>query len=486
MKLYPRSLKSLLLSHETVLLLLVVVTGAMGAMWAYFWLQSSRESVRINALLYEAQQVRGDLYSQLREVLRARILEDPAALLDYENYAQAITGHFARLDQNAQGEKETIAIDYMRQSYRTVSEDMDKIFANPYLTSDSVRLKVLDPLYEEWMLAEFESALLIFDRIIAAQRQTLESNLERWTGLAPFLIAIPIALAIILLLFSRRSLGRGFVQPMRALTVATQRISAGQLDQAVPEQGVAEVAQLAQTFNTMRQDLLASRDALAVSERQAAQGALVPVVAHNIRNPLASIRAAAQLLEEPTDAAELAETRSAIIDTVDRLERWVSALLAYLHPLKLNTRRVALTAVVEGALAPLQSKLTLKNIQVQKPVWVTAQVEVDADLLEQALYGLLNNAVDASPPGSELILMVDRRADEVVLSIDDDGPGMPFDPQPGPLSPGPTTKRFGTGLGIPFAFKVCEAHSAKLAFSARAEGGTRVALHLPVVAIELS
>ncbi|HYG32131.1 MAG TPA: ATP-binding protein, partial [Methylophilaceae bacterium] len=67
----------------------------------------------------------------------------------------------------------------------------------------------------------------------------------------------------------------------------------------------------------------------------------------------------------------------------------------------------------------------------------------------------------------------------VKLVIADRGPGMPFTPDPSSISPGPTTKRFGTGLVIPFAYKVCEALGGELEFSARQGGGTLISLLLP-------
>ena len=66
-KLRPHSLKNLLL-HQTTLVVLVMVTGAIAAMWAYFWQQSSAESLRINSLLFEAQNIRADLFRQLKEI----------------------------------------------------------------------------------------------------------------------------------------------------------------------------------------------------------------------------------------------------------------------------------------------------------------------------------------------------------------------------------------------------------------------------------
>jgi nitrogen-specific signal transduction histidine kinase len=69
---------------------------------------------------------------------------------------------------------------------------------------------------------------------------------------------------------------------------------------------------------------------------------------------------------------------------------------------------------------------------------------------------------------------------DVLMMIEDQGPGMPFQPEPKGLTPGPSTKRFGTGLGIPVAFKVCRAHGWNLDFKPGENGGTRITISGPV------
>ena len=478
--LVPRSLKSLLLLHETAFVLLVVVTGAMGGMWAYFWQQSSEESLRINSLLLDAQQVRGDIYRQLKEVTRARLMEDPTALDQYWNHLYHIDRRFYQLQQHSSGNDETRALNAMRQAYEMMQTEMNKIFADPYQISEAVRMKIIDPAYEAWIVKDFEKSFGQFSSTMASLRQALELKLAYWTGLAPIIISVPILLATALLLYSHRSLQRGFVRPMGEIGNGAQKIAQGQLDHTIAEHGVEEVAQLAHLINDMAKELLSNRDALIESERQAALGALVPVVAHNIRNPLASIRAASQMVDHMDDPGDLKETKQAIIDTVDRLERWVSSLLSYLNPLQPKRQSSTLRSIAEGALKLLTSRIVDRKLDMIQQNWTAAApLYVDVDLMEQAIYGLLNNAIEASPHGGKITLSMESSDKAVDLLIDDQGSGIPFTPQPTNLSPGPSTKRFGTGLGIPFAFKICHAHNGSLKFESSPHGGTRVRISLP-------
>ncbi|MBA2409566.1 MAG: HAMP domain-containing histidine kinase [Gammaproteobacteria bacterium] len=473
-----RSLKKLLFVYQTSFLLLVIITGAIGGLWAYFWQQTSHESVRINALLIEAQLVRGDLYRQLKEITRSGAGGDPNALDQYWHRLYLIDKHFYALQQHAKTAAETRAIESMQQSYNLMQAEMNQFLASP--VNEAARIKLLDPAYDRMMLGDFEDAFLEFSKLIAQQRRALEQTIEYWTRLAPILIPAPILLAAALLFFSHRSFRRGFLAPMAEVVSGAKRISEGRLDHRIPTSGVEEVTVLARSINDMASELAASRDALVESEKQAALGALVPVVAHNIRNPLACIRATAQVMD---DAEDLRESRQEIIDTVDRLERWIKSLLSYLHPLKPHKTRTTLAAVAEGALAPLKPKLEAKRLSIRRSAWQPDQaLYADTDLLEQAIHGLVNNAAEASPPGAQIGLGIESSADEITLIIDDQGPGMPMNPDPKGLAPVPSTKRFGTGLGIPFAFKVSQAHGGRIVFEPAPGGGTRVRLSLPMQA----
>jgi signal transduction histidine kinase len=476
-----RSLRSLLLTYQCAFLLLVVVTGGLGAMMAYFWQQSSEESVRLNTLMYGAQQVRGDLFAQLKRVTRARLMEETSSLDQYADNLPGITQQFRVLRKNSRHPEERLAIEEMERTYQTIKDEMSKVFTEPYVVSEAARMSLLDPKYEARVLGDFDRAFDALVELVGSEHRALEERLDTWTHWAPVMIPGPLLVAAGLLLFSHRSFKRGFVRPMGAVLEGARRISQGRLDHSIPQQGVEEVSELAGSINNMARELSASQRALVASERQAALGRLVPVVAHNIRNPLASIRATAQVLEEPGDGEQLHSAKQAITDTVDRLERWVSSLLSYLTPLQPHRTRVSLRALVEGAVAPLKSKLEEKTMDLDWGRWDRDDmVLADVDLLEQVLHGLLLNAVEASPGGTSVTVSMQREGADLVLIIDDQGAGMPFNPAPGELSPGPSTKRYGTGLGIPFAFKVCAAHGGTLSYESAAGGGTRVRLSLPV------
>ncbi len=480
------SLKRLLLAHELALVLLVVVTGALGGFGAYFWSQTTRESVRLGTLTDAAHQVRSDLFRQIREVTRARLMEDPEALALYRDYSRRIDRHFNGLRRNTASRPEALAVQDMQRAYRVIQHDMNNIFTDPYVVSRVVRLKILDSGFERRMVGDFEAAFAAFARLTAEQHAALTRTMRRWTRLSPMLLPIPIAFAVGLVLLSRRALKRGFVQPMTAVIAGARLLSAGHLEHRLAVGGAFEMAELARTLNQMAADLAESRDAAVRHEKQAALGALVPVIAHNIRNPLQSIRAQAQLLTHAEAPADIKDVQETVIATVDGLGRWVTALVSYLHPLRPHRVPTSPSAIVQAALALLAPKLAEKGIRVaQTACPQEPKLPMDAELMEQALAGLLANAIEASPQDGCLILATELCGAECRLDIVDQGPGLPFDPQPTGLDPGPTTKRYGTGLGIPFAYKIAEAHGFRLEFSRVPEGGTRVSLYVPLAGAEV-
>lgn len=476
-----RSLKDLLLVHELIFIVLVALAGAAGGIGIHLWDRSSQESQRINHLIQEIQQTRGDLYRQMKEIFDAYFLNDSQARAEYAAYTQSIEQHFTQLRGLAEGQQELAAIAALNESYSAFVRETSSIFNRTEQLSADTLEKTLNSDLEAGVFQRYEIVSADAERLLSAKQHELKERLREAKRTSIALLTIPLILAILLLLFSRLFLKRAIVSPIEGVLHATTEISAGRLEHKAPEAGAAELATLARAINHMAEELAHSQEALIRSEKQAAQGLLVPMLAHNIRNPLASIRATAQVADSIELDADTREALLGIISTVDRLERWTGSLLAYLHPLRPHPSPTQLRQIIEGALIPLQLKLRERSIQVEIPSWDAQddKMYTDEHLLEQAIYNLLLNTVEAAPVGSMIEIDVELTRESVKLLIADRGPGLPFTPDPRSVSPGPTTKRFGTGLGIPFAFKVCEALAGQLSFAPREDGGTLTELKLP-------
>ena len=475
-----KSLRDLLLAHELIFIALILLAVAAGAYGIYVWDKAAKESQRIHYLSQEIQQTRGDLYRQMKELFDTFFLEDADAKNEYDAYTQSILKHFTALNNLAVGTQEKQALSDLESNYKSFVNEAPALFYRYQASPNAASRKLLYKDIETGIFSHYEAVSKRAEDLLALKQVELKTRLEVAKYASIAVLIIPILLAGLLLVLSRLFLKRAIINPINAIMQATTEISAGNLQQQVPETGAAELATLSQKINMMATELQANRDALVRTEKQAAMGLLVPMLAHNIRNPLASIRATAQLLDEPTHDKDTRESLQGIMQTVDKLERWTGGLLAYLLPVKPQLTLANFDAILAGAMLPLTQKIRDKNITVVKNIQpANLQIHTDEHLLEQMFYNLILNAIDASSKSSSITVSAQLIDNTLNCTVTDVGAGMPFMPDPRTLSPGPSTKRFGTGLGIPFAFKVCEVLGGQISFKSAQPQGTRVSITLP-------
>ena len=475
-----RSLRGLLLAHELIFIALIVLAVAGNGYSMYLWNKSSNESQRIHLLMQEIQQTRGDLYRQMKELFDAFFLGDANAKSEYSIYTHNILKHFKRLNSYALGQEEKQAIIALEENYKSLINEAPALFYRYEADPTETMRKMLYDDIETDVFNRYDLISRRTEDLLTLKQDRLKTQLNDAKTTSIIILVISLLLACLLWGLSRFFLKRAIIQPINAIMQATSEISAGNLQHKVPESGATELATLSQEINNMAAELQTNRDTLVRTEKQAAMGLLVPMLAHNIRNPLASIRATAQLLDEPSHNDDTRESLQGIINTVDRLERWTGGLLAYLHPVKPQLKMAQFSSILDGAMLPLTQKIRDKNITVIQDIQPpNIEINTDEHLLEQVFYNLILNALDASTSGSRIVIKARLFDSTFTCRLRDEGSGMPFTPDPHTPSPGPSTKRFGTGLGIPFAFKVCEVLDGKIAFEAALPQGTRITLSLP-------
>ncbi len=481
----PRSLRDLTLRYSALYLALVALTAVLGAGAVGLWQEASRESLRVTGMVQEVEAMRGNLYRQMKELFDTTFLDDPNAQSQYSLYSGRIDDGLRRLAEHAAGAEEQAAVRELKRTYHEIHTRTDAIAFGPIPPEGRVLQRIFDTDLEAGGLQAYEAAFQQVDRLFLLQQDRLQARLARLAAATPLLLLIPLLAACALLVLTRRFLVQAVVKPFSRLQEATRILAAGDLAHRVPREGARELVELADTINAMAYDLQQSRAALLRAERQATLGALVPMVAHNIRNPLASIRATAQVIDDETLHREVRDGLVGIIKTTDRLERWTASLLSYLHPLAAERRLGNPLELLATLLDLVQPQFTQRGVDLVRLAPPAVSVALfDADLLEQALHGLLINALEATPAGETVEVALRRQEGRLEFLIRDHGPGlhwtisvtgMPRDP----VVPGRTTKRTGTGLGIPFALKVSEVHDGGLRYQVRPEGGTEALFWIP-------
>ena len=231
--------------------------------------------------------------------------------------------------------------------------------------------------------------------------------------------------------------------------------------------------------------IAAARARLAESEKLATLGQLAAAIAHEVRNPLAVIRSAAQGLGETArpDDADAARASAFITAEVDRLANVVTSLLAFARPLRPALRPVGVGELFDRALLLARDDLATKQLRVHRsdaPDLPAARA--DPDLVCQVLLGLLANAAESVPPGGELVLEGHAADGAVELVVADSGPGVPADLRERIFEPFFTTRPRGTGLGLAVARQIVEAHGGRIAVADGPRGGARFTVRLPAAA----
>jgi nitrogen fixation/metabolism regulation signal transduction histidine kinase len=469
------SLQTTLLLHELSFILLVLITGVVGIIWSASWQSSSEESLRIGSMNTTMQNIRGDVYRQLKEVFDATFLHDNDASKEYLAYTNSIQGYLLDLTLAANDKQELDAVQLVDNAYDAFHTKTQQLLNNDNAIID--RQKLLDKQLEKYTFTQLEQAFTNLDQLLHNKQLALSLSKQQWTQRLTWLAPIPVLLAIGLLIFARRFVRKNVVYPLTELVEGARLISKGDLNHKVPLIGVSNLVRLSEAINSMALELANSRDRLFETKKQAALGELVPLVAHNIRNPLAGIRAASQVARDEDISDSTRDTLTDIIVAVDRLERWVTSLLRYLHPIKPHLSDTTLIAVTDNALSLIELQLADKNISLQRLGWETSAVSLllDIHLFEQAIFNLVQNALEASASGNVIQLVYRQHDNKVSLTIHDQGRGMTFDPVVEQFTDG-EVKRLSCGLGIPFSLKIIKQHGGSLAYDNSDPHGTAVTI----------
>lgn len=471
------SLQTTLLLHELSFILLVLITGIVGVIWSVSWQNSSEESLRIGSMNTTMQSIRGDVYRQLKEVFDATFLHDHDAAKEYLAYTNSIQGYLLDMTSLASDQQELHAVRLVDTAYEDFHTKTQQLLNDDNAVID--RQKLFDKELEKYTFAQLEQAFTNLDQLLDNKQTTLSLSKRQWTQRLSWLAPIPVLLAIALLILARRFVRRNVVYPLTELVEGARLISKGDLNHKVPLIGVLDLVRLSEAINSMALELANSRDRLFESKKQAALGELVPLVAHNIRNPLAGIRAASQVAQDEDISDSTRDTLTDIIVAVDRLERWVTSLLRYLHPIKPYLSNTTLIEVTDNALSLIMLQLVDKNISLQRVGWESKAVSLllDIHLFEQAIFNLVQNALEASPPDSVVQLVYRQHENKVSLTIHNRGRGMRFDPVAEQVTDG-EVKHLSCGLGIPFSLKIVKQHGGSLEYDNSDPDGTAVTIIL--------
>lgn len=328
-----------------------------------------------------------------------------------------------------------------------------------------------------------------------AERKLLREQLDRHRlGLIASIAAVVLCLLVIGPWLAWR-----VARPLRQLEENMAAVAAGRIAELELPAQDREIVSLTQAFNRLLHELDLRQGQLVRTEKLAALGTLLSGVAHELNNPLSNISTSCEILKE--ECAEPSSFQQELLEQIDtetwRARRIVRSLLDYARDREFRREEIALAALVEDSLRLIKARIPAR-VDIHVAIPVSLSVDGDKQRLQQALFNLIGNAIDALE-GAGTLTLAARHIEQpdnavaaplifgqcptpaIEIEIADDGHGIPAEVLPRIFDPFFTTKEVGQGLGLGLfiVFEIVEEHGGCIAVHSQPGTGTRFFLRLP-------
>ncbi len=353
-------------------------------------------------------------------------------------------------------------------------------------------------------IRKFGGAVIVEEplRQAYAQMRLLETN--------SLLFAIAgIILTVLTGIFFAQSIERSIRQLIRG----AEAVSKGDLNHRINIDAADEIGLLAIAFNKMTKDLKDSQERLILSEKLASLGTMAAGMAHEIKNPLVSLRTFSQLIQQKWDDPEFRTKFAQIVpNEIERINKIAESLLKFGRPAKPELTKINVNSILDEIMMLFESECKKNNIHVTTKLAELPEITGDAQQLSQAFVNILLNAIQAmeETKGGELTIKTDVgevvrigrpsrtgvetekgeivwEAEEeqpqpipvIFIEITDTGPGIDSEKIKSLFDPFYTTKMKGTGMGLPITLGIIELHKGSIKVKSRSGKGTTFIITLP-------
>lgn len=291
---------------------------------------------------------------------------------------------------------------------------------------------------------------------------------------------------IMTVIFSRQ-----YTRPIHDVVSAAMKVAGGDLNQKLSIKSSDEIGQLSTSFNYMVSKLKENRaieERLREVEHLSAVGQLSRSMAHEIRNPLNFINLSIDYIngkyvpEDAKDKERFISLISGIKIEIQRLDMLVNEFLNYSKPIKMNKRKVLINQIIDDLLSIIQAKADAERINVVIERENDSELMIDPELIKSCILNLFTNAFNAMEAVQReryLKIKTEIMSDEFILTVADNGEGVPAENLPKIFEPFFSTKKDGLGLGLPFTKEVVEEHGGRVEFKSRKNEGSEVRIILP-------
>lgn len=432
-----------------------------------------------------------------RGLVARYMLDDgnPQWLDELQSAEPAFADWLARARRTAHTEHERTILEQLDEVYRRYDarrREAIRVFDEGEIErAKRMLLREVDALYIE-AFDLCESFIESNERFVARAKSQSDRRIRWWTYTAGLFVLLTVVTASGLLAL----LIYGVLRPLRQLVNEARNFAPdeGEAEHSLPEDELRTVGEFLRTLMSdvvdARTDLRRSRRRLMNAEKLASVGKLAASVAHEIRNPLTSMKMWLYSIRKGVAGDEqLNRKLDVVAEEITRLESIVRNFLEFSRPPALDLKLQDATRLIDKTLELIGPRLEQRGLRCQVEFAEDLPpVMADNDQLKQVLMNLLDNAAEATPDGGEIRItgqvVADRAGNEsVVIRVHDAGSGMPEDVRDRIFEPFFSTKEDGTGLGLCVAARIMTLHGGRLVLESSDEQGTSFAVWIPTVAV---
>lgn len=292
------------------------------------------------------------------------------------------------------------------------------------------------------------------------------------------LVAIGAGIAVLVM---TRTLSRQMRSQIEPIIAAAERVASGDFDTPLEFDATGEIHTLALAQERMRLRLKRLLASSIAAERRAVLGQFAAGVAHEIRNPLATIKATVQALSRKESNSQRRELMAAVGEEIDRASDVLQLLLDYASPPASHPDQVSCRDVIETVKILMDATAAANGVMIDASNITENYILADPAQVRQILVNLVLNAVEAMHGiGGTISLQCRRRGGFVYIFVKDEGPGVNAEQFPFLTEPFFTTKPQGSGLGLAICSQLAIANGGTLSFRNHPGAGLTVIVKLPL------
>ncbi|MFZ6006724.1 MAG: ATP-binding protein [Nitrospirota bacterium] len=308
---------------------------------------------------------------------------------------------------------------------------------------------------------------------IGIKEDKITQTLGRIRNLIILLTVIVMLVGSVLSCFMSRLI----TKPLNRLVEFTHDLAKGDFGKSIEIKSRDEVGELSETFNNLSYELDAYRKKMEESYKQmlrteklTALGRLSAGLAHELRNPLTSIRTLFQTFKDNPSLTR--DDMEIVLSAADQMNDLLTKFLRFARSDEFNLSDVYINSVIKQVLNLTQFQIKNQSVKVSLNLSKLPPVKADRAMLQQALLNLVLNAVEAMPDGGTLTISSKMENGSAVVSIGDTGSGIPEEIKDKIFDPFFTTKGDGTGLGLSIVYNIINIHSGEISFESNGKGTT--------------